>query len=363
MINKGEIKMKVLVIGDPLLSAEKLKAAVHKVLGEQVDVCCVDWKPASDEEFWYLRSIVEKDGPSVGKPPQEIFDYVGDVQMIITQHTPINEQIIVAAKQCSVIGVCRAGVENIDVAAATRQGIAVCRTMGRNAHAVSDYTVAMMIAEMRNIGRGHAEMKQGNWRKQYSNYSFVGDMYEKTVGLVGFGYIGHLVAKKLKGFDVDILVYDPFANAEEIEALGCHVVPLDELCKRSDFISLHARLSADTQGLIGEKEFALMKPTAYVVNTARAGLIDEPALIKALQEKRIGGAAIDVWWVEPPAQDHPFMTLDNVTITPHLAGSTKDAFNRTPYILLEEIKRVAGEGNPRWIVNAKDIQVDFNSLK
>ncbi|MGE1061765.1 2-hydroxyacid dehydrogenase [Megasphaera paucivorans] len=355
--------MKTLVIGDPLLSSEKLKIAVHEIMGEEVEVCCVDWKPANDEEFWYLRSIVEKNGPSVGKPPQEIFDYVGEVDMIITQHTPINEQIIEAAKKCKVIGVCRAGVENIDVTAATKHGIPVCRTMGRNANAVSDYTVALMITEMRNIGRGHAALKQGEWKKQYSNYEFVGDMYGKTVGLVGFGYIGHCVAKKLKGFDVNILVYDPFVKAEEIEAQGCKLVSLEELCEKSDFISMHARLSDETRGLIGTAQFELMKPTAYIINTARAGLIDEQALIAALQDKKIGGAAIDVWWVEPPAKNHPFMTLDNVTITPHLAGSTKDAFNRTPYLLLEEIKRTAQEGKPRWIVNAKDVSVELNTLQ
>lgn len=355
--------MKALVIGDPLLSSEKLKIAVHTVLGEQVEVCCVDWKPANDEEFWYLRSIVEKNGPSVGKPPQEIFDYVGDVDLIVTQHTPINAQIVAAAKKCSVIGVCRAGVENIDVEEATKQGIAVCRTMGRNANAVSDYTIGMMLAEMRNIGRAHAELKQGNWKKQYSNIDFVGDMYEKVIGLVGFGYIGRVVAKKLSGFDVKILVYDPYAQKEDIESAGCEPVSLEELCRQADFISMHARLSDETRGLLGKKEFALMKPTAYVINTARAGLIDEQALIEALQQKKIGGAGIDVFWVEPPAKDHPFMILDNVTITPHLAGSTKDAFNRTPYLLLQELKRAIAEGNPRWLVNGKDVKVDLSKLQ
>lgn len=346
--------MKVLVVGDPLVSSEKLKEAVITTFGDSAEIVCVDWKPASDEEFWYLRSIVEKNGPSVGKPPQEIYDLVEDVDLIITQHTPINAEIIARAKKCTAIGICRAGVENIDVKAATAQNIAVFNTMGRNAHAVSDFTIGMMIAEMRNIARSHAELKQGNWKKQYSNAAFVGDLYEKTIGLVGFGYIGHLVAKKLRGFDVEILTYDPYASEEAIEQSGCKKVSLEELCKRSDFISVHARLSEETRGLVGEKEFALMKPTAYIVNTARAGLIDEKALIDALQNKKIGGAALDVFWVEPPSKDHPLMTLENVTITPHLAGSTKDAFNRTPYLLLAEIKRTIAEGNPRWIVNRQE---------
>ncbi len=354
--------MKILVIGDPLLPSARLKEAVVSVLGNKEEVFCVDWKPASDEEFWNLRSLVEKNGPSAGKPPKEIFDYVGDVDMVITQHTPLNKEIIEAAKKCSVIGVCRAGLENVDIDAATKMGIAVSRTMGRNAHAVSDYTVGMMLAEMRNIARSHAELRKGNWKKQYANAAFVGDMYEKTVGLIGFGYIGSLVAKKLSGFEVNLLVYDPFAKKEDIEAAGGKSVSMEELCRESDIISMHARLSEETQGLLGEKEIALMKPTAYVINTARAGLIDEKALIRALEEHRIGGAGLDVYWIEPPPADHPLMTLDNVTITPHLAGSTKDAFNRTPYLLLKELKRVAAEGNPRWIVNAKDVSIDYKKF-
>lgn len=354
--------MNVLVIGDPLLSSERLEDAVKKTLSD-AQVVRVDWTPASDEEFWFLRSEVEKKGPGAGRPPTEIFDYVGSADLIITHHTPISAAIIEAAQRCKIIGVCRAGVENIDVDAATQQGIAVFHTMGRNAHAVSDYTVGLMLAEMRNIARAHAVLKQGHWKKQYANAAFVGDMFEKTIGLVGFGYIGHLVARKLKGFDVEILVYDPYANAADVAAAGARLVTLELLCKEADFISMHARLSEATQGLLGAKEFACMKPTAYVINTARAGLIDEQALIDALRERRIGGAAIDVFRTEPPPADHPFMTLENVTITPHLAGSTRDAFSRTPYLLLEEIGSVIRGGAPRWMVNEDAVTVDFAQLK
>lgn len=355
--------MRILVIGDPLLSSKKLAKAVYDVLGKNVKVDCVDWKPANNEEFWYLRSIVEKQGPSVGKPPKEIFNFVAEADMIITQHTPINAAIIEAAKNCKIIGVCRAGVENIDINAATKKGIAVSRTMGRNAHAVSDYTIGLMLAEMRNIARAHAELKKGNWKKEYTNAGFIGDMYEKTIGLVGFGYIGHLVAKKLSGFDVNILVYDPYAKEEDIKASGGKKVTLEYLCENADFISMHARLTDETKGLIGKEQFALMKPTAYIINTARAGLINEQALIDALQKKKIGGAGIDVYWVEPPAVDHPFMSLDNVTITPHLAGSTKDTFSRTPYLLLKELKRAANEGNLRWFVNSNEVNINLDEFK
>lgn len=347
--------MKVLVVGDPLLTSQKLTDAVVKTLGDAVEVRRVDWVPSSEEEFWYLRSQVEKFGPAAGKPPQELFSAVADVDMIITQHTPLNAEIIGRADQCKIIGVCRAGVENVDVAAASAKGIAVSQTMGRNAHAVSDFTIGLMLAEMRNIARSHAALMQGKWQKKYYNTPFIGDMPGKVVGLVGFGYIGRLVAKKLGNFEVDIVVYDPFTSEEDITSAGARKVTLEELCRTADFISVHARLSKETEGLIGRKEFALMKPTAYVINTARAGLIDEQALLESLEAGRIGGAALDVFWVEPPPEGHPLLRLPNVTLTPHLAGSTTDAFGRTPYLLLAEIKRVMEGGDMRWIVNRDSV--------
>lgn len=354
--------MKVLVIGDPMLTSSELELAVKKEF-QDAEVFRVDWKPRDDEEFWFLRSEVEAKGPSAGKPPQEIFDFADKVELIITQHTPLDARVISAAKSCKLIGVCRAGVENIDVEAASHAGIAVFHTMGRNANAVSDYTIGLMLAEMRNIARGHAELRQGNWKKKYANADFVGEMLEKKVGLVGFGYIGRLVAEKLRNFHVDLLVYDPYADPDAIRCEGGKPVSLEELCREADFISMHARLSEATQGMIGTKEFSLMKPTAYIINTARAGLIDEQALVTALQEKKIGGAGIDVFWIEPPPKDHPLMTLPNVTITPHLAGSTKDAFRRTPYLLMAEICRTLEDGTPRWVVNDNEISVDYKSLR
>ncbi|MDR3565402.1 MAG: 2-hydroxyacid dehydrogenase [Negativicutes bacterium] len=343
--------MKVLVVGDPLLTSKKLTEAVVSTLGNSVEVSCVDWVPASEEEFWYLRSQVEKFGPGKGKPPEELLTAVADVDMIVTQHTPLNAEIISRAKRCTMIGVCRAGVENVDVEAASAQGIAVFQTMGRNAHAVSDFTIGMMLSEMRNIARSHAALMQGNWQKKYSNTGFIGDMPGKVVGLVGFGYIGRLVAKKLSCFEVEVVAYDPFTSEQDIAAAGARKVTLEELCRISDFISVHARLSKETEGLIGKKELAVMKPTAYVINTARAGLINEQALMESLEGGKIGGAALDVFWVEPPPEGHPLLRLSNVTITPHLAGSTTDAFGRTPYLLLAEVKRVLEGGDMRWVVN------------
>jgi len=193
---------------------------------------------------------------------------------------------------------------------------------------------------------------QGEWKKKYPNSAFMGDVSKKTIGLVGFGYIGRLVAHKLANFNVRVLVYDPYIKAEALHEFGAELVSLEELCKQSDFVSIHARLSKDTTGLIGKEVFSWMKPTAYLINTARAGLINEADLIEALDNHQIGGAALDVFWTEPIAENHPLLKMDNVTITPHLAGATNDTFSQTPYLLLRELKRVIEDkATSNWIVN------------
>ena len=343
--------MKFLVVGDPMISAATLAEAVRDVFGDSSEVKGVDWKPASDEEFWGLRSQVEKNGPDAGKPPVELIEAGKDVDVIITHHTPLNKELIGQSK-ASFIGVCRAGTENADVDAATKKGIKVMKTMGRNAEAVSDFTIALMLSELRNIAKGHAALMQGEWKKKYPNSAFMGDMSKKTIGLVGCGYIGRLVAHKLANFNVRVIVYDPYIKAEALREFGAELVSLEELCKQSDFVSIHARLSKDTAGLIGRQAFSWMKPTAYLINTARAGLINETDLIEALEKKQIGGAALDVFWTEPIAENHPLMKMDNVTLTPHLAGATNDTFRQTPYLLLRELKRVIDEkATSNWIVN------------
>lgn len=343
--------MRFLVVGDPMLSSVTLAAAVRDVFGAEISVSGVDWKPASDEEFWHLRSQVEKYGPDAGKPPEELKEAVKQADVIITHHTPISAELI-NASSASFIGVCRAGTENVDVKAASSKNIKVMKTMGRNAEAVSDFTLALMLSELRNLARGHAALMQGNWRKKYVNSSFMGDMQGKTVGLIGFGYIARLVAKKLAGFQVRQLVYDPYVDSAVLKEFGAEQVELEELCRQSDFISIHARLSADTAGLIGKEAFSWMKPTAYLINTARAGLIDENALVEALQTRQIGGAALDVFWSEPIPENHPLFAMDNVTLTPHLAGATNDTFRMTPYLLLNELRQVIkNQTESAWFAN------------
>lgn len=342
--------MKFCAVGDPMISSDMLEKAIQDVFGPAHEVKKVDWRPQSQEEFYQLRSDVEKNGPDAGCPPEELYSQVQGSDIIITHHTPLNRMII-ESSNAKFIGVCRAGVENVDLKAASEQKITVFKTIGRNTEAVSDFTVGMILCELRNIARGHAAMVQGNWRRKYSNSDFMGDMQGKTIGLIGFGEIGRAVTKKLGGFDIRVIVYDPFVDEEQIRDSGAEKADFETVCKCSDFISIHARLNDSTKNLIGKDAFKLMKPTVYLINTARAGLVDEDALVEALQQKKIGGAAIDVFWTEPISPNHPLLSLDNVTLTPHLAGATNDTMKKTPYLLLREMKRVMEQGvSSRWIV-------------
>ena len=172
------------------------------------------------------------------------------------------------------------------------------------------------------------------------------------MGLVGLGEIGLKLAKKLSGFDMQILGYDPYANKALAEEYGVKLVSLDELLGSSDFVSLHARLTEENRHMIGARELGLMKPTAYLINTARAGLVDENALYQALKSKQLAGAAIDVFEKEPPGKDHPLVTLENITITPHMAGGSVDAFVNSPKRLAADmINLFEKKSNVRFLLN------------
>jgi phosphoglycerate dehydrogenase len=196
-----------------------------------------------------------------------------------------------------------------------------------------------MIAENKNIARSHHFLKEGKWVKRYSNQPFIRDMRKCTVGLVGFGFIGSRVAKRLSGFECRVVVFDPYVDAKEIEAHGVDVADsLESLLEASDFVSLHMRISSDTHHMIDAEALRRMKPTAYLVNTARADLVDEEALVDALRDHRIGGAAIDVYAEEPIGTDHPYLSLDNVTLVSHLAGTSADTMQTSVEIGFEDLE-------------------------
>lgn len=329
--------MKIVGIGDLLIPCGDLVNGFKRLEGTGIETSVVEWPIRDYEELQNINLLVEREGSEVIEPDALVLEAIRDADMVVTQFCPITKKVINACPRLKAIGVLRGGVENVNVDYASQKGILVFNTPGRNANAVADFTVGMIIGECRNIAKSHLELKQGNWVRDYANAAFVPDLCEKTVGIVGYGSIGQKVAKRLRAFDMHILAYDPYMEKDRCDA---ELVPLQELMERSDFVTIHARLTRDTLHMIGRELLDKMKPTAYLINTARSGLVDENALWEVLREHKIAGAALDVFDLEPPGKDYKLVLLDNVTITPHLAGGTRDAFTHSPVLLMDEVRKL-----------------------
>ncbi len=260
-----------------------------------------------------------------------------DVEILVVQFAPVSRQLLDAAPGLKVIGVLRGGTENVDVATATARGISVLNTPGRNARAVAECTLGLILAEIRNIARSHAGLRSGRWEREFPNSQAIPELYGKTVGLVGYGAVAQLVAHYLEAFGSRILAYDPFFQGDPAPA---QLVPLDDLLRNSDVVSLHARLTAENHHLIGAGELAVMKRSADPGQHGAERPGGRRGTGRRLAGTTIMGAALDVFDTEPLAADHPLLQLDNVTVTPHLAGSTIDAFRNSPALMAQHLIRM-----------------------
>ncbi|MBE0602139.1 MAG: 2-hydroxyacid dehydrogenase [Deltaproteobacteria bacterium] len=342
--------MKVLLLGDAMIPVAGFEKASAELKAADKEITAVNWE-TDPVKLQDRRLIVEKQGPAAEPVLPEILAADKGTEMLLTLFAPISAAAMDALPDLRLVGAARAGQENLDVAAATERGIVMHNIMGRNAHAVSDFAIGLLFAEARNIARSHYGLKTGEWRKKYSNSDFTPEITGKTLGLIGFGYIGRLVAQKLAGFRLKLLVYDPFVPDEALRESNVTKVSLEDLFRQSDFISLHARMTDATKGLIGKDALGLMKPTAILINTARAGLIDEDALYDALKDKRIGGAALDVHSSEPLQKGSRWLELDNVTLTAHIAGTTAEALTNSPFLLVDDINKLLTGEKPQFILN------------
>ena len=348
--------MKIVVIGDIVVPCDLLVEAA-KSLDPEADVVAVEWPNATRQEFQHRAQNLEKNGPTAEKVPDEAYEQVKDADVLLTHFCPVPADLIAAGTDLKLVGTCRGGMEHIDVTAATERNIPVIHCI-RNAEATSDYAIGLMFAEARNIARGHAALKKGEWRKDYANSGYTTSMCEMTMGVVGLGNIGKLVAKKAAGVGMkEVIAYDPFVSQDQVneQGLAVRMVSEEELFSTADVISLHMRLTPETQGCIGERLLGLMKPTAYLINTSRAGVVDKQALIKALSDRVIGGCALDVFWEEPIAVDDPILTLDNVTVSPHNAGNVVDALPKSPLLLARKIQKFWETGKSDMVVNLRSL--------
>jgi len=264
----------------------------------------------------------------------ELVQVIGEYDgMIVRSATKVTARVLENAPKLKVVGRAGVGVDNIDLEAATRQGVLVVNAPDGNTIAATEHTIAMMLALARNIPQAVAKLKQGVWDKK----AFLGvELREKTLGIIGLGRIGSSVARRAQAMEMDIVAYDPYITEEKAESLGVKLVSLDELLKEADFITIHMPKTKETYHMLDEKAFAMMKDGVRVINCARGGIIDEDALFKYMTSGKVAGAALDVFEKEPNTES-PLLKLDNFIATPHLGASTAEAQLNVAHDVAEEI--------------------------
>jgi len=306
-------------------------------------------EPEWEESHKILERIAEV---KVGKPgvvftEDRLIREIEDVDaLIITSQHRVTKKVIEAANRLKVIVKygSKPGIDNVDSEAASKKGVVVCYTPGANSDSVAEHTTALILALLKRLCATSSRLRQGSWRDR----SLLGhELLGKTVGIVGLGTIGGKVAEKIRGFGVKLLVYDPYVSEECAKQSGARLVDLETLLKESDVVTVHATLTEETVHLIGEKELKLAKESAIIVNTARGRVIDEKALIKALKEGWIAGAALDVFEEEPPRPDNPLLEMNNVLVTPHSASCTYEAYQREASMAAEAVLRVLQGKRPK----------------
>jgi len=328
----------------------------------------------------YLSQIKEMCDVTVGgwamekrlMSEDELIALLRGAEIFIVEFEQVTARVIEACPDLKLIMCVRGNPVNVDRNACTARGIPLLYTPGRNANSVAEFIVGAMIALIRNIARSYHELRSGRYlgepKDNIYDVTYRDDMvwsmndpgtnpyivfkgfevFGKTFGMVGYGAIGRKLAKILQAMGMRIMAYDPYVPPEELEADGIEAATMEEVFSRSDFVSIQCKVTEETKGLIGAREISLMKPTAYFINTARGVIVDQKALMDALLEKRIAGAVLDVFWEEPLPANHPLLQMDNVLITPHIAGASRDVPVQHSLMIADEIARyVKGEGPKR----------------
>jgi D-3-phosphoglycerate dehydrogenase len=295
-----------------------------------------------------LKKIGQVD-VKTGLSEDELCQIIGEYDaLVIRSSTQVTAKVLEAAKKLKIIGRAGVGVDNVDVSVATEKGIIVVNSPGGNTIAAAELTVAMLLALARNIPQAYYAMRNKVWDRS----KYVGnEVYKKTLGIIGLGKIGQEVAKRLQAFGMTVIAYDPFISAQTAEQIGVQLVDFEECLKRSDYITLHVPKNKETIGMIGTKQFSMMKDGVRIINVARGGIIDDAALIEALKSGKCAGAALDVFVTEPPDFSSELFSLPNVVTTPHLGASTVEAQTNVAIDVAEQIVDVFEGRSARSAVN------------
>ena len=350
-VTRLESKLKIACVADHFMNESFYTAALKDF--DDFELIGISYFGAhTREEMRAMADRIEKVGAESYAPPAELYSHIKEADVLMVHLCPVSRKLMESAPKLKYILTNRGGLENIDVEAARDLGIRVINNPAHNSNAVAELALCLMICETRNVARANKDLKAGIWREDFPNYGRVFELRGQTIGLIGFGNIGRLVAEKLVPFGAKVITTDPAVSIDDpdLARLGVKLVDLDTLLKTSDIVSLHAR-SLKKELILDEREFALMKPTSTFINTARAYMVNYDALARALFEKRINGAALEVFPTEPIPSDSPFLKLDNVTLTNHRGGDTVNCYSDSPAALLVALVEMITCGKtPKFLV-------------
>ncbi|WP_026699701.1 C-terminal binding protein [Salibacterium aidingense] len=296
-----------------------------------------------------LKTVDAELIPAQCRTEEDVIDAARKVDGIINQYAPLSKEVIQSLSRCKIISRYGVGFDTIDVNTATKHGIMVSNVTDYCAEEVSNHAFALLLACARKIVQLHESVRNGNWDPKIMKPAY--RMSGQKLGLIGFGNIPQMLSKKAQAFGLEVMAYDPFASLKTAASMGVHMVDLDILCRESDFISVHPPLNEKTRGMLSDDQFSLMKTSAFVINTSRGPVIDEAALIRALQTEEIAGAGLDVLETEPMMPDHPLRDMDNVILTPHAAYYSTASELELKQKTAQNVADVLSGRTPSYLVN------------
>jgi D-3-phosphoglycerate dehydrogenase len=332
-------KQRLLCIGDHFISPGLMHTKLGS-LAERFEVIEAS-TPFPLEPFRDIAEVREASGSE-----EQMIKALQGVSICIAHHAPLTKNVLEHAPDLKLFIVCRGGPVNVNVPAATAHGVTVAYTPARNAAATAEHTIAMILSALRGIPQADAAMRCGEWKGDYTYGSAAFELETATAGLIGYGAIGHIVARILRAFGTRVLIYDPLATIDAADSIdGVEQVPLEDLLDRSQIVSLHARETKESRNILGKAQIARLQKGAVVVNCARGSLLDYDALAEALASGHLFAAAADVFTDEPLPPNSPLLQLPNFVMTPHIAGGTRQAAEKAAAIAAQELQLYL-EGKP-----------------
>lgn len=355
---------RAVVVGDVFVSPDTMEQALKGSSLGTSEIKKLFWGPQDKDLFTKRQINIERHGPDAEAYAEGLDDAIENAEILMVHFCPIPGKLIEKAKHLKIILTSRGGLENIDVKSASKRNIPVVNVI-RNAEPVADFALGMILDVTRNITSSCRRLfEKGEWAKTFPNSPYVTTLNSLTIGFVGLGNVGIALATRLHALGVSMIGFDDYVSRERLEKNGLGaiemVATMDEVFERADLITLHLRLTDENVGCINKSCFGRMKKSAYFLNTARGGLVNEQDLIGVLESHSIAGAALDVFEAEPLPASSRLLKLDNVLITSHIAGMTVDAIPMSPFMLTNVVDKIVKNGLTERIVNYSDIKGALN---